>query len=90
MESQNNSNKQEYGLVMAFINQQPDFAYGFECGLLCGKLEHSEDLTNELYNTENAAQIEILLKHYGYIYTMTALDCGWILVNGSQIKGKFN
>jgi hypothetical protein len=89
MEAQD-SNKAEYECTMPFVNQQPDFAFGFECGMLYGKLEHGEDIVNDLHNTENAAQIEAMLKRFGYVYTITSLDCGWILINAAQLKGTFN
>lgn len=86
---QENSNV-GFGLIMPFINQHADFAYGFECGRLWGMLEHKEDVTNFLINSENKAQAEMMLKRFGYLYTMDMLDTGWIILNATQIEGKFN
>ena len=77
----------EYSLLMKFIDQNPSFAHGFECGILWEKLKKKEAI-NELINLENVEQVRNICRRYLYDFKLIPSNNGWyqLIATPNQYK----
>lgn len=64
-------------MLMPFIEQDPMFAHGFECGQIWERLESNYKFDNYLCHTENINQIEMMLKRFHYKFRFDRLNETW-------------
>ena len=70
-------NEEQYGLVMAFVDQSPPFAHGFECGQLWEQMKRGEVIDDEVIHAENREQVEKMCRRFRYEYIIGDSAPGW-------------
>lgn len=71
----------EYRLIVKFLNESPDFAFGFEAGKIYQQMRARQCSIEGVYHRVNADQICLMAKALGYSVTsLKLLDETWISV----------
>lgn len=69
----------EHRLIVKFLNESPDFAFGFEAGKIYQQMRARQRSIEDIYNRVNADQICLMAKALGYsITSLKLLDENWI------------
>ncbi len=69
----------EYGLVLAFDSDDPEFTRGFEAGQLWERLER-DGYAGQLIHTENAEMVMRMAEAKGLAFTAGDVGDGWMQV----------
>lgn len=66
---------EEYGLVLPFLTDDPQFAYGVEVGMLFERMKHEDEIAGQ-FLTANQEQITLMVNR-----------CGWVIDRMEQQPG---
>ena len=71
----------QHRLILEFLNESPDFAYGFEAGKLYQQMKSGQRSIEGIYHRVNTDQICLMARTLGYSVTsLKLLDEHWISV----------
>ena len=77
-------------LLMPFVDQSKEFAFGFECGRFYEMMNNGVSIEKHLFNSENEKQIELMCKRYHYQYTIEHIAEGWANLTAKLDPSKAN
>jgi hypothetical protein len=69
--------KDDYNMVMPFINQSHDFTHGFECGQIWEQMKMTKKFDNYLFHVTNKEQVEMMCKRNHYTCSIEIVDDTW-------------
>lgn len=75
----------EYGLVLAFDTNDPEFTRGFEAGQIWERLER-DGYTSQLVSAGNAEMVMRMADHYGLKFTAEDVGYEWLQVTVGEPK----
>ncbi len=68
-------------LLMAFVDQSPSFAYGFEAGKVWAEMGSNRRVIEGQYHEENHEQLMRCAQTKGYhVISITGQGSGWVLL----------
>lgn len=68
----------EFGLVLPFDSDHPEFTRGFECGQLWQRMTAGEDIHDQLAHASNAEMVMRMAEALDYNFRAEAADEEWI------------
>jgi hypothetical protein len=76
----------DYGLVLPFIDQSPEFCHGFECGVQYARMTHGrDDAFEQAVHTENLGQIRAAATQAGWSARFEPLDDTWSVMHARRL-----
>lgn len=77
-------------ILMPFVNQEANFAFGFECGRFYEMMNQSKSIEKHLFNSENEEQIINMCKRFHYDCNIEIIDEGWRTLTAKINPAKAN
>lgn len=69
--------KDHFGLVLPFLTENPQFALGFECGMLYEQMHNGHSPIKTSIHALNDEQVIVMAARLGYRLELTPLSEGW-------------
>ena len=80
----------EMELLMPFLNDSEDFAYGFQCGQIWERLNHNDTIEGQYIHAAVKDQIEMICRRFHATYTIEPIFDGFYVLDAKIDIAKAN